>query len=136
MAWDSLAVLFDQLRGFFSQSPSQQTLLGSSALVIGLSALPVLYHGYLMHQFQGEVPIAFSWIPILGHALEFGSNPIKTLQRLSRNANGKIKDIFGLVLAGKRIILINDPLSFKVIFKSKKEVTLSFYSHWCFFQLL
>jgi hypothetical protein len=69
--------------------------------------------------------MSFSWIPILGHALEFGSNPIKTLQKLSKNANGKIKDIFGLVLAGKRIILINDPLSFKVIFKSKKEVSVS-----------
>jgi hypothetical protein len=117
---DSLNVFVEQAQRWL-QDPSALVKLGSSVL-LAASLLPVVYHGYLLCQFRNEVPMSFSWIPILGHALEFGSNPIKTLQKLSKDANGKIKDIFGLILAGKRIILINNPLSFKVIFKSKKEV--------------
>jgi hypothetical protein len=123
---NSLAALFKQFQGLF-QNPSKQTLVASSTIVIGLSALPILYHAYLLCKFKDEVPMSFSWIPFLGHALEFGTNPIKTLQKLSKDANGKTKDIFGLVLAGKRIILITNPLSFKVIFKSKKEVCNIFF---------
>jgi hypothetical protein len=117
---DSLALLVEQAQRLL-QDPNSLMKIGSSLLFAG-SLLPALYHGYLLYQFQNEVPMSFSWIPILGHALEFGSNPITTLQKLSKDAKGKIKDIFGLILAGKRIILINNPLSFKVIFKSKKEV--------------
>jgi hypothetical protein len=83
---------------------------------------PIAYHSYLLCQFSGEVKVAFSWIPILGDALRFGVNPVGTIQQLSDDGKGSFKEIVGILLAGKRMFLINDPNSFKTVFKAKKEV--------------
>ena len=106
----------------------QAKVTGIAALVISTVALvtPCAYHAYLLYQFPGEVPMALSYLPILGNALEFGTNPLGLLQRLSKDTNGKVKEIMGLVLAGKRVCLVNDPSSFKMVFRSKKEVSSSF----------
>jgi hypothetical protein len=40
----------------------------------------------------------------------------------------RLKEIVGVLLAGQRIFLINDPASFKVIFKAKKELSFDVFS--------
>lgn len=78
------------------------------------------YHWYLSYQRSGEAPVNWSWIPILGSAIELGTMP---LDFLSESAD-KNKDIFGMVVAGNRMFIISDPHSQHVILRPPK--TLSF----------
>lgn len=119
MDLSALTEVSNFLTQWFSEN-QKSSIIGTS---VALAALPMAYHIYLLYQFPGEVKFAFSWVPILGHALEFGTNPIGAIKRISEGKDGNRKEIVGLVLAGKRIHLINDPSSFKVVFKSKKEVS-------------
>ena len=67
----------------------------SSAIVITFTAL-YTYHVHLSYQRSDEPPVIWSWIPILGNAIEMGSKPIDFL----KNCSKKHKNIFGLVVAG------------------------------------
>jgi hypothetical protein len=94
--------------------------------MIGMAAVATLstslcgifgFHYYLSYTRRGEVPISWSWVPILGNAIEFGEKPIEFMLKKSK----QIKDeIFGIVLAGERIFFINDSDSYSAIFKSDK----------------
>lgn len=73
----------------------------------------------------GEAPIRWSWVPFLGWAIEMGSRPIDLLVE-SGNLYG---EIFGLILAGHRTFIINDPHSNNVIIKPIKELTWEEFHH-------
>ena len=91
-------------------------LLLTSTTTISISAL-YLYHINLSYQRSGEAPVVWSWIPLLGNALDMGTKPIEFLQSCSR----KHKDIFGMIVAGHRMFIITDPFSTSVIFKPLKS---------------
>jgi len=91
----------------------------AAALVAASTALCGVfsYHCYLSFPFAGEVPICWSWVPILGDAIEFGKQPIEFMLNKSRKVK---QEIIGVLLAGERIFLINDPDSYSTIFKVDK----------------
>ena len=72
----------------------------ASTLAITISAL-YTYHLHLSYQRAQEPPIIWSWIPLLGNAIEMGSKPIEFL----KNCSKKHKNIFGLVVAGINYII-------------------------------
>jgi hypothetical protein len=75
------------------------------------------YHFYLCNQRHGEAKITWSWIPVLGDAIEFGQQPVTLARKKSKNSG----EILGLLLAGDRIFFINDPASYGMIFKVDKH---------------
>ena len=98
------------------QSLGSPALVATSAVTLVLGAV-FSYHWYLSHQRSGEVPIKWSWIPLLGDAIELGTRP---LDFLSESAKSN-KDIFGMVVAGNRMFLISDPHSQHVVLKHTKS---------------
>ena len=62
-----------------------------------------------------EPPIVPSYIPYLGSALSFGSNPHKFLE----TCRNKFGNIFTIYLAGKRMHFLCDPKSYISIFRNK-----------------
>ena len=65
-------------------------------------------------------------------------DPITTVQQLSRvqgttspsqsQSQSTLKEVVGVLLAGQRIFLLNDPASFKVIFKARKELSFDHFA--------
>ena len=98
------------------KSVGSSTLVATSAVSLIVGAV-YTYHWHLSYQRAGEVPINWSWIPILGSAIELGTRP---LDFLSESAE-KNKDIFGMVVAGNRMFLISDPHSQHVVLKPPKS---------------
>lgn len=97
----------------FEQSP---TLIVTSAVTLIVGAV-YSYHWYLSHQRHGEVPIQWSWIPLLGDAIELGTRPLDFLSERAKTN----KDIFGMVVAGNRMFLISDPHSQHIVLKHTKS---------------
>mmetsp|Transcript_27174 Transcript_27174/g.45891 ORF Transcript_27174/g.45891 Transcript_27174/m.45891 type:complete len:371 (-) Transcript_27174:2269-3381(-) len=118
------------------------------ALGTGAAAVAA-YHCYLLAHFPGEARMEWSFVPILGHALAFGEDPIGTVQKLSRQSQQgcpvastagqdecpakptqpPLKEVVGVLLAGQRIFLVNDPASFKVVFKPRPELSFSSFAN-------
>ena len=96
--------------------------LGTTGLVI-TSATTLLvgaiysYHLHLSTKRSGEAPINWSWLPILGDAIELGTRPLEFLAESS----AKNEDIFGIVVAGQRMFIISDPHSSHLILKPTKS---------------
>jgi hypothetical protein len=86
------------------------------------TAVPILgYHWHLSHQRKGEAPIRWSWLPILGWAIDLGKQPIKLLQECA--AIYEKEGIFGIVVGGNRMFFISDVLSTSTILKGPKELS-------------
>ncbi len=98
------------------KSVGSTTLVATSAVTLIVGAV-YSYHWHLSYQRAGEVPVNWSWIPILGSAIELGTRP---LDFLSESAEMN-KDIFGMVVAGNRMFLISDPHSQHVVLKPPKS---------------
>lgn len=96
-------------------------LLGAG--VAGLYA----YHFYLQVQLPGEVKVLWSWIPLLGYALELGQRPIEFLCDLA--ARGE--DIVGVVIGGNRMFFVLDIFAAPIVFKTNSD-----YSHLDFHNLV
>jgi hypothetical protein len=82
---------------------------------VALSA-PVLYIGALLYQNRrraGEPPVVWSWLPHLGNAIAFGSNPLAFVRK-QRDAHG---DVFVTQLSGLRMVWVADPRVWPVIFR-------------------
>ncbi|RYH21284.1 hypothetical protein EON65_21040 [archaeon] len=97
------------------------TLLGGG--LVGV----FLYHFYLQLQLPGEVKVLWSWIPLLGHALELGQRPIEFLCDLA--ACGE--DVVGVVIGGKRMFFVLDIFAAPIVFKTNSD-----YSHLDFHNLV
>ena len=98
--------------------------LGTAGLVVTSATTLVVgaiwaYHLNLSLKRKGEVPIVWSWIPILGSAIEFGSRPSEFQEECAQ----KNEDIFGIVIAGQRMFIITDPHSGNVVLKPTKDLT-------------
>jgi hypothetical protein len=95
------------------------------SVAVGVAAVGIAavwsYHWNLSHQRSGEAPVKWSWLPIIGDAIELGTRPLEYLRGC---AEGK-DDVFGIVVAGKRMFILLDVHSSDVVFKTPK--TLSYY---------
>mmetsp|Transcript_16611 Transcript_16611/g.25002 ORF Transcript_16611/g.25002 Transcript_16611/m.25002 type:complete len:518 (-) Transcript_16611:185-1738(-) len=116
------------LDNYLEKLEHMSTLKTVAVATTGFVSLISAYHVYLSIRMPGEAKVEWSWFPIMGHAIAFGAQPVKAIQKLSQDSKGKTKEIVGLVLAGKRVFLINDPLSFKVVFKSRNELSFDEFS--------
>jgi len=94
------------------------TLLATSA-VTAIAGAVYSYHWYLSYQRTGEVPINWSWIPILGSAIDLGTRPLEFLSESAK----KNKDIFGMVVAGNRMFILYDPHSQHLILRPPKSLS-------------
>ena len=95
--------------------------LGSAAIIVA-SVLPVslfAYHLHLSRRKKGEPPVRWSWLPVLGYALEMGNRPLELLSECA----AKYGEIFGLVVAGNRMFIIADPHSYQLIFTKNKDLS-------------
>ncbi len=100
--------------------------LQTSACALFASAIGVVYyHVSLSIQRKGEAPVRWSWLPLLGFAIEMGSRPIELLQE----SGDMLGEIFGLVVAGNRMIFINDCHSNNVILKPSKDFSWEEFHH-------
>lgn len=56
-------------------------------------------------------------VPFLGHALEFGRNPVRFLER----ARKKLGDIFSIVLAGQKVAVLTGPRANEAFFRAPDD---------------
>jgi hypothetical protein len=91
-------------------------LTTATTLVVGFVSA---YHLHLCTKRNGEIPINWSWIPLLGNAIEMGSKPIEFLTE----ASSKHPDVFGIVVAGQRMFIISDPHSSHLVLKPAKTLS-------------
>ena len=87
----------------------------ASALTAGV----VLYHAHLSRRRKGEPPVRWSWLPVLGYALEMGNRPLELLSECA----DKFGEIFGMVVAGNRMFIISDPHSYHLVFTKNKDLS-------------
>ena len=104
-----------------SKTTTMSFSLGSAAVVVA-SVLPVslfAYHLHLSRRKKGEPPVRWSWLPVLGYALEMGNRPLELLTECAKQYG----EIFGLVVAGNRLFIITDPHSYQLIFTKNKDLS-------------
>ncbi|XP_069777538.1 cytochrome P450 7A1-like [Narcine bancroftii] len=70
-----------------------------------LAALSLVWFLLLRRRKEGEPPVENGWIPYVGCALEFGSNPLKFLKTHQK----KYGDIFTCKISGNFMTFITDP---------------------------
>ncbi|XP_013885208.1 25-hydroxycholesterol 7-alpha-hydroxylase [Austrofundulus limnaeus] len=86
-------------------------------LLLGLLGLLLfLLHGRKRR--QGEPPLIKGWVPFLGNTLQFGKNAHKFLEDQKRK-NG---DVFTVLIAGKYMTFIMDPLLYPSIIKHGRQL--------------
>ncbi len=128
--WDQISGQLQERLVTWSQSLAGVNCNGSSSIgsiflksllgVVIATAVPTLgYHYHLSHQRRGEAPIRWSWIPILGWAIDLGKRPVKLLQECA----DLYGEIFGIVVGGNRMFFISDVLSTSAILKGPKELS-------------
>jgi cytochrome P450 len=88
----------------------------SIGCAVGVSM--VWYHAHLSYARKGEAPIKWSWVPVLGDAIYMGIQPMK----LMRSSMKKFGEIFGLVVAGKRMFIVTDPHSVDKVLAPNSEL--------------
>ncbi|XP_076837961.1 cytochrome P450 7B1 isoform X2 [Brachyhypopomus gauderio] len=67
---------------------------------------------------EGEPPLIRGWIPFLGKALEFRKDSYQFLQRVQR----KHGDIFTVLIAGKYMTFVMNPLLYPAVIKQGKQL--------------
>lgn len=95
-------------------------LVASSLVTIAVSAVYV-YHLHLSSRRAGEPPVHWSWVPLLGNAIELGSRPLEFLSECAEE--NPTDEVFGMVVAGNRMFIITDVLSYNVVLKPPKSLT-------------
>ena len=74
-------------------------------------------YGYIIvlqnYRRQNEPPHAWSWIPILGSAIEFGKDPLAFLVAQRK----KMGDIFTAYIGGNRLVFVCDHMQWKSLFR-------------------
>ncbi len=105
------------------------TLEGTVKSICGVSAVGLIaglcYHANLSIQRKGEPPMRWSWIPVLGYALEMGMRPMELL----KESGVQFGEIFGMVVAGNRMFFINDPHCTSLILKPTKDLSFEEFHH-------
>mmetsp|Transcript_13490 Transcript_13490/g.22572 ORF Transcript_13490/g.22572 Transcript_13490/m.22572 type:complete len:530 (-) Transcript_13490:396-1985(-) len=93
-------------------------LVVTSATILVLSALCTI-HLNLSIRREGEPSVIWSWLPVLGGALELGSRPLEYLNECAKQGEG----IFGMVIAGNRMFIITDPHSSGIVLRPTKALS-------------
>jgi hypothetical protein len=98
-------------------------LKGVAALFVILGAV-IAYFLYLhvvrTTKREGEAEIFPGPLPFLGFAIELGRDPIGVFKECAE----KTVDVFGVLLGGRRMFLINDPHSSDLIFTNHPSLTI------------
>ena len=89
-------------------------LTSAATLIVGAV---YAYHLNLSLKRTGEVPVHWSWLPVLGNAIDMGSRPLEFLSECA----AEHEDIFGMVVAGNRMFIISDVFSSNLILKPPKS---------------
>mmetsp|Transcript_20033 Transcript_20033/g.30000 ORF Transcript_20033/g.30000 Transcript_20033/m.30000 type:complete len:508 (+) Transcript_20033:112-1635(+) len=87
-----------------------------ATIAIALLGLYVLWFFFTNRTRKGEPPMVTAYIPYMGSAFQYGTNPLKFLQK----ARKKYGDTFTLLLAGKRITFFLNPNDAGIIFRKQK----------------
>ena len=90
------------------------TIIGATTAV---ATSIMAYHFYLSVQLPGEAKVKWSWLPLLGDAINMGEKPLEFLLECTRSYG----EIFGLVVGGNRLFLITDPHSSELIVKANTK---------------
>ena len=72
-----------------------------------------------------EPPFVSGWVPWLGVAIDYGKDAYAYLH----NTRQRFGDVFTLLLAGKRMTFVLDPLNIPVIFKGCRQLDFAPISH-------
>ena len=96
---------------------------------IGVYLGATIYHRYLTFKRKGECLIEGATetkspgglIPLLGHAVMMGEDPIGLLQSMKEKTSKE--GIFGMLLLGNRTFIITDPHSYHLILKPSKVLS-------------
>jgi hypothetical protein len=99
-------------------------LVAASVAAASISAIYV-YHLHLSIQRKGEAPIIWSWLPVLGNAIDLGSRPLEFLSECSEEH----PEVFGMVVAGNRMFVVADVFSCNLILKPPKCLTWEEFHH-------
>ena len=90
-------------------------LLGGLALAF---VAAYAYHLLLSCRRKGEAPVHWSWLPILGSSIQFGTQP----QRLLEQCRDKYGDTFVLIVAGKRMTFVLNPHDASLVTARSKDL--------------
>ncbi|KAM6214533.1 cytochrome P450 7B1 [Rhynchocyon petersi] len=72
----------------------------------------------------GEPPLIQGWLPFVGHILNFQRAPLAFIKTLQKQHG----DIFTVLLGGKYMTFILDPLQFPLITKNHKQLSFNVFS--------
>ncbi|GMI26956.1 hypothetical protein TrCOL_g8761 [Triparma columacea] len=76
-----------------------------------------MYIIYQNHRKRNEPAVVFSFIPVLGSAISFGSDPLHFL----RSNTNRLGSTFCAVIAGNRTVFVNDPKDWQEILRLPKS---------------
>ena len=76
-----------------------------------------IYIIYKNHRKRNEPAVVFSFIPVLGSAISFGSDPLHFLRSNTR----RLGSTFCAVIAGNRTVFVNDPEDWQEILRLPKS---------------
>ena len=91
--------------------------ISASAIAVTTMCGVFSYHYFLCQTRSGEARIRWSWMPILGDALQFGKRPVEYVLDAARD----VHDILGVLLAGERIFFVKDLDSYGSMIKADKK---------------
>ncbi|KAI8364766.1 cytochrome P450 [Radiomyces spectabilis] len=100
------------------QQLSMATVVWKIFLAIALFIVVHILSQLLLPRDRKRPPVVFSWIPVLGNAIEFGTNPIKFLQECQK----KYGDVFTFYLVGKRVTVCLGPDGNQFVFNAKQNL--------------
>lgn len=110
----------DAILSYFGQISKTKVIGGGlSCFTIGGLVYVCVKHYYLCQSRKGEPPIRWSWIPLIGFALEMGKRPLQLIEE-GRDLYG---EIFGMVVLGNRMFIITDPLAYSTILRPSSDLS-------------
>ncbi|XP_053322021.1 cytochrome P450 7B1 [Spea bombifrons] len=99
-----------------------QLLFSTSGLLVGTFSLLILFLLLIRRRRRtGEPPLDNGRFPFIGHALEFGKDPLKFLWSQQK----KHGDIFTVYLAGKYMTFVMDSTQFQHVIRHAKHLDFS-----------
>ncbi len=102
------------------ESTLSSILLKSISTLVLATTIPAIgYHLMLSYRRKGEAPVRWSWLPVIGSAIEMGQRPVELLQ----DCAAQYGEIFGIVIGGNRMFFVSDVFSTSSILKAPKELS-------------
>ncbi|KAI8332679.1 lanosterol 14-alpha demethylase [Chlamydoabsidia padenii] len=99
--------------------PPPSILLVYSVLAVGVIIVIHILSQLIGPQNTKEPPVVFSWVPLVGNAFQFGTNPIDFLQKCQK----KYGDTFTFTMVGKRVTACLGADGNQFVFNSKQNMS-------------